>query len=166
MYRGLSQAPWHMPIMIPAFRRLRQENMFEASLGYTLRPCLKKQNPKDKRLFLGRTSCNGGSLGIVLLYAYFLRPLHEWVHSANKSKVYGDFAGIFCLPRQSSWRIVLVYSGHRPRLICLENQEGKLLNPAWLSCELFPWPHCGLTALVVPVHSVKYCWPRQLVAWH
>jgi hypothetical protein len=59
--------------------------------------------------------------------------------------------------RQNGWRIVLVYSVQRPVLICLENHEGKLPNPAWLSCELFPWPYCDLTALVVPVHFVKYC---------
>jgi hypothetical protein len=41
-----------MPIIIPAFKGLRQEEMFEASLDYILTPCLKKQNPKCRGSFL------------------------------------------------------------------------------------------------------------------
>jgi hypothetical protein len=40
----MSRAWWYTSI-IPALRRLRQENFkFETSLGYLVRPCLKKQN--------------------------------------------------------------------------------------------------------------------------
>lgn len=61
IHTGLSQAHWHMPI-IPAFRRLRQEDLFEASLGYIL--SLVSQNKTQRqRLILGSTSCNGGSSG-------------------------------------------------------------------------------------------------------
>jgi hypothetical protein len=36
-----------MPV-IPALRRLRQENLeFEVSMKYMVRPCLKKKNVKD-----------------------------------------------------------------------------------------------------------------------
>jgi hypothetical protein len=39
--------------VIPAFRRLRQEDCeFEASLGYTVRLCLKKKkNPSEEIIF-------------------------------------------------------------------------------------------------------------------
>lgn len=49
IHTGLSQAHWHMPI-IPAFRRLRQEDLFEASLGYIL--SLVSRKPKGRGLFL------------------------------------------------------------------------------------------------------------------
>jgi hypothetical protein len=39
------QMQWYRPVT-PAFRRVKQENgEFETSLGYTVRPCLEKQNP-------------------------------------------------------------------------------------------------------------------------
>jgi hypothetical protein len=42
------QAWWNMPI-IPALRRLRQEHLeSHASLGYTVRPSLKKKQKKRK----------------------------------------------------------------------------------------------------------------------
>jgi hypothetical protein len=40
--KGRLKVWWHTPVM-PAFRRLRQENCeFEARLGYIATPCLKK----------------------------------------------------------------------------------------------------------------------------
>jgi hypothetical protein len=42
---------WCMPI-IPAFRQMKQEDhKFEASLGYTTRPCLKRENNKKRKKY-------------------------------------------------------------------------------------------------------------------
>jgi hypothetical protein len=42
--RDFSWAWWHTPV-IPALGRLKQKNHgFKASLGYIVRPCLKKKN--------------------------------------------------------------------------------------------------------------------------
>jgi hypothetical protein len=53
-HNTVKQAWWHAPV-IPALRRPRQKNYkFQASLGYTARPCLKqtskiKQKPHLKQ---------------------------------------------------------------------------------------------------------------------
>jgi hypothetical protein len=45
----LIQACWFTPV-IPGLRRLRQENHeFQASLGYIVRACVKKQKPERER---------------------------------------------------------------------------------------------------------------------
>jgi hypothetical protein len=42
-----SQAWWYAPV-IPALRKLRQEDLqFKTSLGYTARPCLKKNQKQN-----------------------------------------------------------------------------------------------------------------------
>jgi hypothetical protein len=41
---------WWYTSIIPAVRRLRQEDLeFKASLGYTAKPCLKKENKKKRK---------------------------------------------------------------------------------------------------------------------
>jgi hypothetical protein len=42
----VSQASWHIPVIL-AFRGLRQEDLeFEVSLDYMLKPCLKQNKTK------------------------------------------------------------------------------------------------------------------------